>query len=233
MKFQVRALLLVLLSALALGGSAVKAAPAAATESHFLLEVDHVFLSGGQTEGKIELVSHVLLGEATLEYSISCNVATFHSTAESLTTTLTELTFLPTFTGCKNSLGGSATVTDNGCHVRPATGDPEKHQPVFLVCPPGKSLEVHDDPPFSLGTCKYVMAPQWPSGGLTYTSIGSGPTREVVADVTAVVHVVKSETGINGCFGQVGTNFKDVELRGQVVIEGQDTEGNQVGIEVS
>ncbi len=209
------------------GGVSVLSAFASPTKIHFISEapIGWTHVGASQVEGKVEL------HDLESEISMSCETAT--ATGDIENETVIQVTLYPTYKSCSDSLftGGPTTVTMNGCDYLLTSGSSEGHSPVHLVCPVGKEMEILDNPPI-VGTCTYKLPSQLMTGGITYTNIGSGKTKEVVAKMTLGVYATKTETS-SGCLGTEGGLTSQIELTGTMKAKGLATNEEQYGIEAT
>lgn len=215
----------------ALLASAIAVVSAPAEEGgHFVSEVHHTTLLGGQdtSVGASRMELHdTVLG------SIHCQ------NEEELTgtitgTTVTSVTITPHYkTNCTQS-GSTKTVHVhmNGCQYTftVAKEPTHKHNTVHLICPPGKSvtLTVTLDHSNTVACIVHIGA-QTPKGGVTYTTTGSVKTHAITSEVTVSgIKLTRTPQFFGGCL--FAPENGEGELTGDAFLEGRNAEGTQVGI---
>ena len=136
--------------------------------------------------------------------TVKCSVAEFRSTALISGTSVASVTVHPIYGGCV-AFGQSATVNTNSCdYVLSASG-------LVVSCSGASSITVE----VPSGTCSVFIGTQFPtSPKLTYTSSGSGATREflVTSSVTGLTYGTSG--GICGSAGTNGTYTGSVMMAG-------------------
>lgn len=188
----------------------------AETGGHFTLGATHTTITGQQVV-VIEFI------DAEVGIAISCKKATFSGTVSA--TTVTEITIFPTYSECSSSLG-VAHITMDECHYTFTIGKKStNHNTVHLICPVGHLSQIHQTSAF--GTCTYTLKAQTPTGGVAYTTGGTGQTHDITADLT--VSGVHAERHGGPC-AIVPTTTTKSELKGTMTIQAFDTDGIQVGI---
>jgi hypothetical protein len=218
---KLKALGALLSAALMLGALAVVSAPAE-TGGHFVSEVAHTELKGQQENGFNEL--HDAIG------SVLCEEASFTGTTNA--TTVESVTIVPKYGKCRNGTN-TVTVDMNGCSYtftvgkKAATADNTVH----LLCPTGQSvtLTIFFEHSSTLA-CTVHLKPQTPTGGVVYTTTGSGATHGITADITVKGIVVTRTPGFFGGCLFAPENGTNGELTGFATLNGFNTEGKQVGV---
>jgi hypothetical protein len=224
MNRKLKALSAIFSAALLAAAVSVVSAPAE-TGGHFISEVAHTELSGAQESGFNEL--HDAIG------SVLCEEASFTGTTTA--TTHESISIIPKYGKCRNGTN-TVTVDMNECYYtftvgkKAATG----HNTVHLICPPGKSITLtiflehtsHTHTP----ACTVHIPAQTPTGGVTYTTTGSGKTHGITADITVTnITVIRTPHFFGGCLfaAEHGTT---AELTGKATLQGKTTAGEPVGI---
>jgi hypothetical protein len=185
--------------------AATQAATASA-EPLFHSEVEHT-LGVGSQEGSIVFT--------TDPGTVTCNKITGSGTLAKKTAT--EVTLNSAYSECalKTIFGTIAiTINMNGCEYI-ATADIEVH----MICPAGKTMVI------SGPGCTLTVPPQ-SATSVTYTNVGTGTTRELIAE--------EQGTGITYSYSGFtcgsGTNTTNGTATGKVRITATDTNGKHVGI---
>lgn len=157
--------------------------------------------------------------------SIACTNASYHGTLNAITTE--SITVAPTYSGCATTGGtwGEVVITTNGCTYTfrstsgASTEPPTHHATVSVVCPAGKSIEIHHP------NCTFTIPSQTLSG-ITYTTIVENTKHAITLNAT-VTHI-KGEFHGGICIF-LGTP-KEFDLLGALTVIGQDTNGGPVNI---
>lgn len=212
-----------LIAAVAMSVAAVMSA-SAETGGHFISEVAHTELKGAQVETN-------KLNDPTLG-AVQCKQATFSGTVNSTTTT--QITIIPTYHECSNGERG-VTVDMNGCdYVFTIRGQApaERDNTVHLTCPVGKQVEVTVFTNSSKTTlsCTETIRAQTPTGGVVYTTGGSGTSHDILADLTIEgIHIHRHAAFVGGCLF-AATTVETATLTGTATMQGSSTAGASVGI---
>jgi hypothetical protein len=176
MSLKLKALGLGILAALSV--SAFAAVNVAANgEGHFVTTgTTHATIEGTETGvHKTEFTAHGLEG------GIVCDEIKYHGTTTA--ETVTSITITPTYNKCHTTPdgAGTTTVTMNGCTytftVAKGTTDATE-QTVHLLCPPGKSVEIHHP------NCTITIHAQTIETGVTYTTLFENGKHTITLDLT-------------------------------------------------
>lgn len=124
---------------------------------------------------------------------VQCKTALFEGTSTVPTTTLT---IEPTYSNCE-SAGLPATVTLNGCDYlfnEPEANGADFKGTVNIVCPAGKTIEVHiysSAANHTAGTslCTITVEPATKLGSNTYTNVAGSPDHVTVTSEVANIPV--------------------------------------------
>lgn len=204
---------------IAIRGSAVSAEAG----GHFLIEEDHVTLTGIQNQ-KIEF------HDPTLE-NMSCQSVELEGTPFSQETTFTFVLVEPRYTNCKFAGGGlSGSFQFNGCLYQLTFGkDVSKDNTVHFVCPPGQKIETN----LSLGSlkCTLTMPPQTPEGGISYEATVINGKSALLATFTLKGIIVETDATSPAFCAKATTAVS--ELTGTAWIWAHNLNGDPVGISVT
>ncbi|HEX7278111.1 MAG TPA: hypothetical protein VF255_00680 [Solirubrobacterales bacterium] len=191
---------------------AVAASAALAAEGHS--EVVHTELRGEQHAGEDT--------ESFNAGTVRCSHATYTGTSSSATQT--ELVVAPAYTGCKAFGFVNTTIDTAGCTYvfRFGAGTATQSGTTSLDCQPGQAITRTGF------NCWITIGSQGPLPGVTYTSQGSGTTRDITIDgnITGITYAQHSKS-FPGCTN--GT-FNNGTYTGATTIRGFNTVGEQVGI---
>jgi hypothetical protein len=204
---KVKMLGLALVAVCAVGGAGAQGAGAATDDFH--AEEAPVTLTGSQ-EGE-----HVFTLEGN---EFKCTTVTFHGTMS--TTTATEITLTPHYTGCKfGSL--NATMDTTGCHIildgetTPSTGDAH----VYLDCTSGNIKT-------TMSGCTITFNNDQTLTGVTYDNVDNngGDTREITITHT-VTHLAYSASGFGCGLAGIKTGaHTDGTYVGNTIVTGEEDE---------
>lgn len=157
--------------------------------------------------------------------TVECNNATYEGSQAEETASEAEVT--AAYSEC-TAFGGfaGATVHMNTCRYLFTINATGTGGTAHIKCTtPGDSITVTAT---SLGTTKCVVhVPEQTIGGITYTNIGSGATREITVDVstTGMTYTHTSGTGFGACTGAGTTVQHDGKYSGKDVITGETSGG--------
>lgn len=217
-----KALGLALVAAFAMSGVAASAASA----DSFTTEKAPVNVTGTTDPGTTESV-------VTTAGSVTCH-GVYIGTVSNVSTTTIEVA--PTYNNC-TALGFPGSVVHvNNCkyvfHINSAAG--VTTGTVDIVCPAGEELTVTA---LSAGTlkCTIHIGTQTDLSSVTYTSVGSGTTREVTVNVLITnlkyKHTSAGATGLGKCTKGSATNGT---YSGKAIVTAREDPGsNHVGIFLS
>jgi hypothetical protein len=233
MSFKLKALGLALLASLAVGAVSVISATANPGEKqgHFTSDAagPWTHITGVQEGSPQEngYIDHV--GGFT---TITCTAINY--TASVSTSTATEITVTPDYTGCETEGGSGFVHFDmNGCALlltifeKPETKDQTMH----LECPAGKEMTLTNTGPFGV-KCTIHIPPQTPTtGGVVYTTTTSANKKHTLTlDITAIgITSTRTEEGFGGCLFKPGHGNNNTFI-GKAAVEGVDTAKNVVNI---
>jgi hypothetical protein len=134
-----------------------------------------------------------------------------------------QIPLTPTYSGCSNSLLGAVTITVNGCQwifeAPESGGEPNKLE---IYCP-SSPIEI------TFGkACLVTVGSQNLTSGITYTTEGTTPKRDVKIDfnLSGLKYTQHSKT-FPGC--TAGT-FTDGKWVGAATVKGTDTSVNQIDL---
>lgn len=153
---------------------------------------------------------------------IGCTTATYSGTASAAT--VSQLDIVPSYSGCTTTSTATAVqVTPNGCSYRFTTAVGGTFGTAHLICPPGKSLEIHHP------NCT-ITVPGAPLNqniaGVHYTRVTENGKHAITLDI-AVSFTTEYHGGI--CIF-LGTHHEG-KLNGSVTVVGKDgPTGNPTGI---
>jgi hypothetical protein len=167
-------------------------ASAASAADLFTSEKVNTTLTGSQEkhlEGGVEKFDRFTTDGGIVE----CTGATYKGTQAA--TTASTVTVTPTYSGCTFT-GLAATIKTNECtYVFSLIGATTTGE-VEIKCPTGKEITVEVGPE-STRRC-IIHVPAQKLGGITYTNIGAGTTREVTVAVNTGTTLKYSETAGTG-----------------------------------
>ena len=216
MSLKLKALGLGLLAVLATSAFAMNAS--ATGGGHFVSESAHTNIVGTES-GATHRLHLTAVGSEGL---IGCSTATYSGTAT--TATVSQLDITPSYAGCTTTGTATAvTVTPNGCIYRFTTEVGGTNGTAHLICPAGKSLEIHHP------NCT-ITVPGAPLNqnipGVHYTRVTENGKHAITLDVN-VSFTTEYHGGI--CIF-LGTHHEG-KLNGSVTVIGKDkTTGNPTGI---
>jgi len=215
MNRKLKALGLALLTAFAL--SAVSAAGASANGEHeFHSEVDHTILD---VHGGLQVFT-------TTPGNLTCETVTGDATTT--TKTVNEITGTNIiYSGCERDDGVKTHVKMRSCDYK-FTSEGTPDAPVHIECATaGDEIRINATFLGAEIACVRVPAQTPTGGGVSYETIGTGPEREITADVT-VSGITYTELGI--CSHGEVTTTNNGTYNADFTVTGTDTEEKQVGV---
>jgi len=183
-------------------------ATAASAATSFHSEQAHTILDGAQPVAEDDVFT-VKAG------TVKCTSATYSGTTSSATTTTVTVT--PAYSGC-TAFGFVSTPIDvNGCtYTFNATNDD------LVISCAGSPITV------TAFNCYVKVGSQTASTGISYSTAGSGTSRDVTAkaNITGLKYSQESKS-FPGC---TGGSFEDGKYVGSGTVTGTNTTGGAVGI---
>jgi len=155
--------------------------------------------------------------------TVECDEATYVGSQTGTTTTTSKAT--PTYSKCTAFGFASASINTNGCEYQfHSNGTVD-----IVNCKTNEGIIVTASL-FGTQKCKVTVVPQTGINGITYTSIGSGTTREITIDVESnnVEYIEHGGTGFGACSSS--TAQKNGEYEGSSVVTGENKVGTHLGI---
>ena len=186
----------------------------------FKSESEPTVLTGNQETGTSD-VFHVMLG------NVACSGVTYVGEVEG--TSSTDMTLVPSYSGCKAFGFINAPVDTNGCEFTFTAGSEVSGNfegSLHIYCPANGSIAVTGP------GCTITVGPQTPTGGtITYTNVGAGATSEITLDVALTeIHYIEDESG-GGCTS-AGKTTTDGTYTGKTIVKGENKSGVQHGIRI-
>lgn len=202
--FRITKLVLSMSAVIALG----VIAPASGTAAEFHSESSHSLISGEQHAG--EDTSSVNAG------TIRCSHRTYVGTPNTPTSATLRIAFA--YSGCRAFGFVNTTIHTNGCefvlHITSGA--------TSIDCPVGQTITT------TAYNCWVTTGSQGPLGPVTYTSNGTGISRDVTMDINITgLQYTQHSKSFPGC---TNGSFNNGTYTGSMTMRAANTAGSQVGI---
>jgi hypothetical protein len=221
-----KALGLALVAAMAFCAVVVSAASA----DEFRAESAPLTLTGKQDPGTLDKFT-------TTAGTLECEEATYHATTA--TSPASSITITPPVYGSCSVAGIPSTVHMNGCDYKftidaaPATTGTVHVECPTTVGPPHVTHEITITVGFPTVKCTIHVHEQT-IGGIIYTNVGAGATREITIDVnaTGLTYTETAGTGLGAC--STSSTQHNGTYVGKATVTGEvDPSGGHIGVFVS
>jgi hypothetical protein len=156
-----------------------------------------------------------------------CSTAKYASTTEA--STFTTFPMALTYEGCTFA-GVAATYDVNGCnYLFHLNNEGPPYKGTFdVVCPEGQEITITG------GTkCIVHIPPQTGIGPITYTTIGSGSTRELTINLSGATNVNYNQTPGSGAAKCSSLSSSTGKYTGTATVTAENNEGGHLGLSVS